>query len=117
MAASELFELVDALQIPEPFRTEGHYKFTSIESLCLLCARFHSAGDMYSLAMLYDRSQSAILECINELVEFLDERWEHLLKCDNEYLLHPSQLSSYAEAIHNCGAPLRFVFAFIDCTI
>ena len=81
MAASELFELVDALQIPEPFRTEGHYKFTGIEVLCLLCAHFCSAGDMYSLAMLYDHLQSAISECINELVEFLDEHWEHFLKC------------------------------------
>ena len=90
MTALELFELVDALQIPESFSTKVHYRFTGIEALCLLCARFCSAGDMYSLAMLYDHSQSAISECINELVEFLDECWEHLLKCDSEHLLHPS---------------------------
>ena len=117
MTALELFELVDALQIPESFSTEGHYKFTGIEALCLLCACFHLAGDMYSLAMLYDHSQLAISECINELVEFLDEYWEHLFKCDSEHLLHPSRLSYYAKAIRNHSAPLRSVFAFIDCTI
>ncbi|KAF8224584.1 hypothetical protein L208DRAFT_1425778 [Tricholoma matsutake] len=114
MTASELFELVDALQIPKSFSIEGHYRFTGIEALCILCAHFHLVGDMYSLAMLYDCSQSAISECINELVKFLDEHWEHLLKCDSKHLLHPSCLSYYAEAIHNCGAPLKSVFAFID---
>jgi nuclease HARBI1 len=117
MTASELFELADALQIPEFLSTKGHYRFTGIEALCLLCAHFCLAGNMYSLAMLYDHSQSAISECINELVEFLDEHWEHLLQCDGEHLLHPSQLSYCAEAMHNHGAPLKSVFAFIHCTI
>jgi hypothetical protein len=72
---------------------------------------------MYTLSMLYDRSQSAISECVNELVEYLDERWEHLLGCDEDHLLHPDNLAVYAAAIHNRGAPLASIFAFIDCTI
>ena len=117
MTASEIFEMVEALEIPQKFVTENHYAFSGVEAFCLLCARFRSAGDMYSLAMLYDRSQSSISECVNELVEMLDEEWEHLLGCDEEYLLHPSELARYADAIHIRGAPLKSVAGFIDCTI
>jgi nuclease HARBI1 len=54
---------------------------------------------------------------VNELVIFLDEKWEHLLSCNSEHLLHPSNLERYATAIHNKGSPLENVFGFIDCTI
>jgi nuclease HARBI1 len=67
--------------------------------------------------MLYDQAQSAISEVVNELVEYLDEQWEHLLGCDSDHLLHPSQLLIYADAIHQQGAPTKSVFGFIDCTI
>ncbi|KAJ7711834.1 hypothetical protein B0H16DRAFT_1258684, partial [Mycena metata] len=117
MTAEELIDLAAALEIPDEFKTTSRHSFSSVEALCLLCARFRSAGDMYSLAMLYDRAQSAISECINELVEFIDEHWEHLLGCDEEHLLHPTNLKTYADAIHARGAPLRSVFGFIDCTI
>ncbi|KAF7354261.1 DDE Tnp4 domain-containing protein [Mycena venus] len=117
MTAGELSDLAAALKIPDPFRTAYRHSFSAIEALCLLCARFRTAGEMYALAMLYDRAQSAISECVNELVEFLDETWEHLLGCDSEHLLHPSRLKEYAAAIHARGSPLASIIAFIDCTI
>ncbi|KAJ7134493.1 hypothetical protein C8R44DRAFT_572002, partial [Mycena epipterygia] len=117
MTADELFELAEALDIPEEFKTSSRHSFSQIEALCLLCARFRSAGEMYTLSMLYDRAQSSISECINELVEYLDERWERLLGCDDEHLLHPQQLGRYAHAIRARGSPLTSIFGFIDCTI
>jgi hypothetical protein len=72
---------------------------------------------MYILSMLYDRSQSSISECINELVQFLDDRWEHLLGCDDQHLLHPHEMKKYADAISARGAPISSIFGFIDCTI
>ncbi|KAK6975011.1 hypothetical protein R3P38DRAFT_2811153 [Favolaschia claudopus] len=53
--------------------------FPRIEAFGLLLARFRSAGDMFELSMQYNRSQAAISQLINELSEFLDERWSHLL--------------------------------------
>ncbi|KAJ7807432.1 hypothetical protein B0H14DRAFT_991562 [Mycena olivaceomarginata] len=97
MAVDELVDLAHALEIPKPFKTESRHSFSALEALCLLCARFRTAGEMYNLAMLYDRAQSAISECVNELVEFPDERWEHLLGCDDKHLLHPHNLKTYAE--------------------
>ncbi|KAI3998292.1 hypothetical protein K523DRAFT_376698 [Schizophyllum commune Tattone D] len=115
--AQELVELREALDIPEEFKTTGRYVFSGLEALCLLLARFRSAGDMYELSMKYARSQASISECINELVIWLDERWEHILYFDYEHLLRPSALAEYAAAIHEKGAPPASVFAFIDCTI
>ncbi|KAF7343289.1 DDE Tnp4 domain-containing protein [Mycena venus] len=117
MTADELSDLSTALGIPDPFKTRSGHVFSALEALCILCARFRSAGEMYTLAMLYDRAQSAISEIVNELVEFLDNEWEHLLGCDSEHLLHPSRLKVYAAAIHARGSPLDSIFAFIDCTI
>jgi hypothetical protein len=117
MSADDLFELAEALKIPETFKTMNRYIFSRIEALCLLCAQFRSAGEMYTLSMLYDRSQSSISECINELVEYLDNRWEHLLGCNNDHLLHPDNLKQYAHAICAHGAPISSIFGFIDCTI
>src|SRR6202042_1951271 len=54
---------------------------------------------------------------INDLVLYLDEVLEHLLDCDQDHLLHPSELAQYADAIHQCGALIKTIFGFIDCTI
>ncbi|THU92324.1 hypothetical protein K435DRAFT_906381 [Dendrothele bispora CBS 962.96] len=113
----ELQDLVSALEIPDPLITSTRSRFTALEAFCLLCARFRTAGDMYELTAKYDRAQSAISEVVNELVCFLDETWEHLLDCDSGFLLHPTRLETYADAIHARGAPIRTVFGFIDCTI
>ena len=117
MTANEIFEMADALDIPDPMITEGQYSFPAVEALCLLCARFQLGADLYLFTILYDRSQSSLSELINELVEFLDERWEHLLACDSDHLLHPSKLAQYAAAIFEKGSPLPHIIAFLDCTI
>jgi hypothetical protein len=66
--------------------------------------------------MLYNCLQSSISECINELVKFLDNHWEHLLGCD-EHLLHPHEMKKYAHAIAAHDAPISSISRFIDCTI
>lgn len=109
--------MVSALEVPEDLWTSSGDCFTGLEAFCLLLARFRSAGDLYTLTTQYDRAQSAILSIINYLVEILDETWEHVLGCDDTFLLRPSELACYADAIHNRGAPLHHVFGFIDCTI
>ena len=51
------------------------------------------------------------------MVTLLDERWEHLLQFDSNYLLSPTNLECYSDAIYKCGAPLQGVWGFIDCTV
>ncbi|KNZ76103.1 hypothetical protein J132_00257 [Termitomyces sp. J132] len=117
LMAEELVDMVHALKIPDVFCTTSQYSFMAVEALCLLCAQFCSAGDLYILSVLYDRSQSSITECINELVFYIDETWSYLLDCDQHHLLHPTQLAHHAATIHARGSPLPSIFGFIDCTI
>ncbi|KAF7334803.1 DDE Tnp4 domain-containing protein [Mycena sanguinolenta] len=105
------------MDVPEVFRTQNRSAFTRIEALCLLLARFRSAGDQFDLSMQYNRSQSAISEVVNELTEYLDDTWSHLLDFDTNGLLTRTRMQIYADAIHAAGAPLRHIWGFIDCTI
>jgi hypothetical protein len=61
---------------------------------------------IYELTTKYDRSAGAILERVNGLVLYLDDRWSHLLGYDKDGVMSPPQLASYAAAIHAAGAPL-----------
>jgi hypothetical protein len=93
MTTQELIEMVDALEIPPKLITDSQYAFSGLEAFCLLYAHFHLAGDMYNVSMLYDHTESTISEVINDLVLYFDEAWEHLLNCDQDHLLHPSELA------------------------
>ncbi|KAJ7203302.1 hypothetical protein GGX14DRAFT_297756, partial [Mycena pura] len=96
MTASQLCTLATALKIPDPFITGYRSRFSAVEALALLCARLRTAAEMYFLTILYERSQSAISDVVNELCEWLDERWKHLFNCDRDHLLHPTNLRRYA---------------------
>lgn len=116
MMANDIFDMVEALNIPARIVTPTRSVFNGVEAFSL-CAHFQTAGEMYSLVMQYNWAQSAISEVINQLVQELDKQWEHLINCDREHLLHPHNLTCYADAIHNHGAPAHSIFNFIDCTI
>jgi nuclease HARBI1 len=105
------------LDIPDPFITQSGNKFSAVEALALLCARLRTAGDLFAFVMIYDRSQSAISEGVNELAIFLNERWTHLFHFPHDNLLSPDNMSVYARAICRAGAPSPSIFGFIDCTI
>lgn len=115
--ADELHDVATALDIPEVFVTSSRYRFEAIEAFGLLCARFRTPSDIYVLTSLYNRSIAAISEVVNELTEYLDERWKHLLGFDRNGILSTENLEQYAEAIHDFGAPLDSIWGFLDCTI
>ncbi|KAJ7128062.1 hypothetical protein C8R46DRAFT_814339, partial [Mycena filopes] len=115
--AEELVHLAVVLDIPEIFRTTKRYAFPRVEALALFLARFKSPADLADLTRRYDRCESSISELVNELAEFLDERWSHLLDFDAQHILSPARLQEYAAAIFANGAPLDTILGFMDCTI
>ncbi|KIK53517.1 hypothetical protein GYMLUDRAFT_178808 [Collybiopsis luxurians FD-317 M1] len=115
--ATEIAELAEVLQIPDPFITHNRHRFPPIEALGLLLSRFCGGHDLYDLVANYDHNITAISEIINELIIWLDIWWKHLLNCDSDGILHPNQLLSYANAISAHGSPLENCIGFIDCII
>ncbi|KAJ7175617.1 hypothetical protein C8R46DRAFT_850053, partial [Mycena filopes] len=109
-------DLVIVLDIPDIMWTRYRCAFEGIEALCLLIARFRSTGDLYELSTKYNRTQSAISDIVKDLVEYLEERWGHLLDFDTT-LLTMERMKQYADTIHAKGAPLQHIWGFIDCTI
>ncbi|KAJ3777033.1 hypothetical protein FB446DRAFT_616707, partial [Lentinula raphanica] len=116
--AEEIEELARLLRIPDPFITKTRSRFSAIEALALLLARFQSPGDIYSLVLRYDHSQSAISEVVNELTVYLNDTWHHLLEpCNSNPNITTEHMTVFAAALKNHGAPLDFIWAFVDCTI
>ncbi|KAJ7193701.1 hypothetical protein GGX14DRAFT_378724, partial [Mycena pura] len=116
LSAHKLERLVEAMDIPDPFKTSSGYVFSAIEALCLLLARFKTAGDIYDLTMHYNRGATAVGDVVNELAMVIDERWKHLLDFDTA-ASGKNIFLQYAEAIHEAGAPLDSIRGFIECTI
>ena len=117
MTGQDLLRLVNVLQLPDDIFTRGGYRFDCVKAFALMCARLASASDEFDLCTRYDRCQSSISEIFNEVITLLDERWEHLLCFDSDYLLSPENLKRFSEVIYESGAPLRGVWGFIDCTV
>ena len=117
MTSQDLLRLVDTLQLPDEILTRGGYQFDRVEAFALTCARLASTGDEYDLCARYGRSQSSISEVFNEVITFLDKRWEHLFHFDSNHLLSSANLERYSKAIYESGAPLQSVWGFIDCTV
>jgi hypothetical protein len=117
MTAPELLEMADALEIPDPFFTESRYEFTAIEALALLCTQFRSPADQFDMSTKYCCCQLLISELTNELVEFVDDTWAHLLDYNHDHLLSPANLAHYADAVCQARAPINTFWGSIDCTI
>jgi nuclease HARBI1 len=73
MTADELFEMVEALEIPPIIMVPTRSIFSAIKALCLTSACFRTAGDIYELSMKHLWAESAILEIVNWMVMFMDE--------------------------------------------
>lgn len=109
--------MLKVLDIPDPFVTTSRSKFTSLEALCLLLARFVSISNLDELSAQYNRPIGAISEAINELSQHLDERWHHLLDFDTNGLLTPDSFERWSTAIREAGSPVPSLWGFLDCTL
>ena len=64
MSADDIFDMIEALNIPARIVTLTCSVFSGVESFSLLCAHFWPVEDLYNLVMQYDWAQSAISEAV-----------------------------------------------------
>ena len=53
----------------------------------------------------------------NHMIDWIHNRWNHLLTTHNHNLLSPANLMLYADAVHQSGAALDNCWGFIDGTV
>jgi hypothetical protein len=104
------------MKLPAIWSTGHCYLVTGIEALGLTCAQLRTIANLDGLVAQYGLSRSAISEISTETVIMLDSSWSHLLDFGH-VLLSPKNLAQYANAVHNCSAPIWTIWGFIDCTI
>jgi hypothetical protein len=116
--AKEIARIVQALQIPSVFRTWGGSAYTAIEAFSMLCARFASTLDLFELSTQYEHGETRISKVVNDLCQWLHNRWgSWLLDFDHHGAMSSDTLSACADAIHRFGAPVWTVFGSVDATI
>ncbi|KAF8573138.1 hypothetical protein K439DRAFT_1399888, partial [Ramaria rubella] len=103
--------------LPDLLITRRGYRASAVECVGLLCAHLRSLEDQWSLATKYARPQLAISEIMNETASYVNARWKHLLEWDDQGIVSPTALQSYADALYGFSAPSHSLFGFIDCTI
>ncbi|KIJ30107.1 hypothetical protein M422DRAFT_268355 [Sphaerobolus stellatus SS14] len=72
LTAQQLVQVVNALELPDFIQTPNRYKFSKVEALGLVLARYRTAADQMELCIMYCHSQSAISELVTWMVMYLD---------------------------------------------
>lgn len=105
--------LIRGLNIPESFTTRLGYRFSGEEGMLVMLYRLHFPGTLADMGQAAGRSQPALSECFTYMIEYIYDNFAHL-RDYRSLAVHADSFAAYAEAIHAHGAPLRYIFGFID---
>ena len=103
--------------IPEMFTCYNGVKGTGIEGLCILLKRYFYPNGYLILIPRFGRPVPQLCMIANHVMNFIYERWHHLLTSFNQPWLSPTNLKRYADHIHQSGAPLGNCRGFVDGTV
>ena len=115
---SDVFRLCDALQMPDYIRTYNRMRVCGVEALCIFLRRF-SYPIRYADMMHRFGGRPVPELCVitNHVMDFIYEKWKHLLDDFNLPFMQPTDLEDYCRAIHAKGAFLDSCFGFVDGTL
>ncbi len=96
--------------------TSNRISVTAIEGLAITLKRFSYPCRLNDLVVFFGRPPEAISRIHNEVAQFINDRFHHLLHWD-PMRLTPAVLSEFCHKISQKGAPLDACFGFIDGTV
>lgn len=110
--------LAEVLGIPDQFVLEQRSVIGGMEALCMLLKRL-TYPCRYSDMMhrFGQRPLSVLCLATNRVVEFVYAAHHRRITDWNLAVLNPPALQTYADCIHQHGAPLNNCFGFIDGTV
>ncbi|RPA89084.1 hypothetical protein L873DRAFT_1894669 [Choiromyces venosus 120613-1] len=110
---SEVEELVEVLQLPNPIRANNRITEDRRTALCMLLARLAYPNHLCDLALKFGWPVERVSHISTATQTIIHDQWEHLL-CWDAARLTPDRLVKYAHAIEQKGAPIGTVWGFID---
>ncbi|XP_074611816.1 uncharacterized protein LOC141866231 [Acropora palmata] len=113
----DIYKLADALQLPDEFVTYNGLIVESIPALCIYLKRFSYPCHYSDMVFHFARPVPEICIITNHMIDWIYNRWHHLLTTYNHNLLSPANLVLYADAVHQSGAALDNCWGFIDGTV
>ena len=105
------------MNIPEMFTCYNGVTVTGIEGLCILLKRYSYPNGYLDLIPTFGRPVPQLCMIVNHVMNFIYERWHHLLTSFHQLWLSPANLKRYANYIHQSGAPLENYWGFVDETV
>jgi hypothetical protein len=104
------------LKIPNPFVLQDRSSLSNFEAMAILLKRFAYPIRLRELGQFFGRQFEYVSKVVNDLVDFLYEKYSSLFEWDQNRL-HPECLERFCNKISEKGVPLEKVFGFIDGTV
>ena len=110
-------KLIQCLGIPDRIVCQQGTVCSGIEAFCIFLKRLAYPCRYTDMVHRFGRSAPELCLIFNEVLNFVYDNHRHRLQSWEQPFLSPDQLKTYAEVIHELGAPLENCFGFIDGTV
>ena len=114
---NDLFQIKDALQIPDTIHTYNRLKVSGIERLCILLKRLAYPCWYSEFIPRFGRPVPDYCIIFYEVMNHIYDRFEHLMSDFNLPFLSRQHLTTYSQTAYNKGGALQNCFGFIDGTV
>ena len=104
----DIYTLHAIMNIPEMFTCYNGVKVIGIEDVCILLKRYFYPNRYLDLILRFGRPVPQLCMIANHVMNFIYERWNHLVTSFKQPCLPPANLKRYADYIHQIAAPLEY---------
>ena len=111
-----IYRLRILLKVPDVVRLENRSRFDGEEILCILLGRLCYPVRYTTMKLLFRRTKPELSMAFTWMLEHIDYNYGYLLTSLDLCWLRREDMSRFSRAIHEQGAPLRDIWAFIDGT-
>ena len=114
---NDIYKLTEVLDLPDKIECYNGLVVDKVEALVMFLKRFSYPCRYADMVPLFSRPIPQICMITNNVMNFIYDRWHHLLfDLDQPWLSH-ANLERFAAAIHDRGAALENCWALVDGTV
>ena len=114
---NDIHLLKDVLQVPDEVVCYNRLVVDGIEALCVLLKRFAYPIRYSDMCPRFARPVPQFSIITNAMMDIIYNQHCHRLRNFNQAWLSPANLQTYADVIHEAGAPYTNCWGFVDGTV